>query len=64
MGERKIIKRPKKKKMQRKKTKHGLFNNSFLKSKIYILKKTQTKQQPEQQQKSAFIIKKNVMYLS
>lgn len=25
--------------MQRKKTKHGLFNNSFLKSKIYILKK-------------------------
>lgn len=50
--------------MQRKKTKHGLFNNSFLKSKIYILKKTQTKQQPEQQQKSAFIIKKNVMYLS
>lgn len=64
MGERKIIKRPKKKKMQRKKTKHGLFNNSFLKSKIYILKKTKTKQQPEQQQKSAFIIKKNVMYLS
>lgn len=51
--------------MQRKKTKHGLFNNSFLKSKIYIyIKKTQTKQQPEQQQKSAFIIKKNVMYLS
>lgn len=65
MGERKIIKRPKKKKMQRKKTKHGLFNNfsSNLKY-IYILKKTQTKQQPEQQQKSAFIIKKNVMYLS